>query len=1447
MHNAPATLRPRAAKKAIIPEVMPPRRIMPGQARVIGCPNPFTSKLVDGWAPAGMTVREAVAELARLNNIPAGWARHGHIWVDGRKVPRARWDEVQLRAGQLVNFRIVPAGGGGGGGGGKNPMRMVMSIAVMAAAWYYAPYIAANFTGTFAAAGGGSIFGGSLITTMSAVSAVIGGGMTLAGNALINAIAPVSSSVSSSTSSTSTGTDEAKTAYSLSGSSNSARKYEPLPVVLGKVRRSADHAALPYSEASGSDQWGHYLFFWGLGPLTVTEMKLGETDLSVFLKSAARDILPEMEATTTSGATITASVNSSTAWYLGNNSHTNYWSGGAELPVDVYFDLGSKRGVQGYTLRPYASYLASMATACELAYSLDAGETYTTVDTQSGLTWPDATKQKFDFSSVVQARYWRLRITAVGASGTLYMDEVELLGGLLIETHEGREGEADFTLYSGNTHEETIGATLPWEDDETQEYTIRYTEAGCTGFEIELYASQGLWRYPLNTSYAYGVEVTVEALYRLKGSTDELKRVGAQDDAGWTIKVGDVESRVDRRACRFTLGSGTLESGQYEIHQRRIARKVGNSNTEDGTIFDTLVWSVLRTFRPGQPVTLPLKWAGSALCAKANEDFTGSLPVFSGVCASECLDWDAETETWITRQTSNPASLMRYWLQHPCRLNSVPDERINLAQLQRFHAFCKTKGFEFNGETCIRSKSIRAVLRQICAAGRGSHTLADGIYSVVWDDVQDEICQIYNDRNCWSFKEDAAYGKIPHALRVSFEDEENDYQTDEAIVYDDGYDASNATLFESTSFDGVTNHAQIQRMGRNYLAQLRLRPRKYSWNTTMQYLIAPRGKLAGVATSVIKVGLVAARIKSVTWSEAEEGEEPEFVLAVKLDQACAMEEGTAYALQYRRSDGKVTTQPVEYVAFETQELTFAEPVLAIMAPEEDGLCTFGTAAAPSLTLLIETIVPSEDFTATITAVDYSPGIFTADTLPIPAWESHITQPVYGRKVATPVILSIRSAEETILVETDGTLTVRAEIAFSIPSGAPVAASAVEAQYRIQGTEQWSESVVSPVGVGALYITGVEEGLTYEFRLRATGPAGLAGNWSAIAVDTIIGKTTPPPAIDALYQHADGLYWTYGAQPVDFAGYRVRICGGMTRVWEKGTDWPSADTLLTSRTIPVAALGSGVQTIMVKAVDTTGNESETAVYATINLGEYSPANVIITQDERARGWSGIITGGHVDESGDLVANDTGESYLPDATSLYIPQPQSLYLPINYSSMSYAWPYIPAVDDVPGTAYLTADIEGDGWSVQYRRRGSTDKYLGQDDDAYLPDAAALYLGGATPWAAIPGTGIVVGHERLDFVLTTEAGSHAGAVKALSISIDVADVVESFAGLVILSTGTRVPITKTYRAIDSVGSITLRDDEYGATGIQVKDKDATLGPLLAALGAGQATIDITNLKGH
>ena len=405
------------------------------------------------------------------------------------------------------------------------------------------------------------------------------------------------------------------------------------------------------------------------------------------------------------------------------------------------------------------------------------------------------------------------------------------------------------------------------------------------------------------------------------------------------------------------------------------------------------------------------------------------------------------------------------------------------------------------------------------------------------------------------------------------------------------------------------------------------------------------------------------------------------------------------------------------------------------------------------------------------------------------------------------------------------------------------ANAYEVQYRVSGAGDWQAAgLVSDLRLEILDIKPA----VYEIRVRARNVRGGMSAWAPLTED-LEWLADGPPAPASLYRQGNLAYWTYPYSPVDFDNtFQARVLAGKTLNWAKGADWPSEGAVVKDRKLDISDMGAGVMTLMVKARDIFGNLSADTAFLTLGLGEYAPANLIATSDERAAGFPGTVTSGSVDGEGNLAADDDGELYLPDDDALYLPVVDDPYLEVSYQAMTYEWTYRPDATDVPGVAYLESEIAGDGWSISYRRRGSQEEYLGNDDELYLPDPDALYLGGPTAWAPFPG-GIDVAREAVDFRVATDSGSRQGKVSTLAVNIDVVDVEESFEDLVISAAGTRLPITQSYRAIDYIGAITLQYDGYGATGVVVLAKAPDLGPLLAAIGASQATIDIQNMKGH
>lgn len=178
------------------------------------------------------------------------------LTLDGAPVPPGRWGEVCPRPGQLIEVRAVPQGGGG-----SDMQRAVLSIVVLAAAAYGQFYV-------------GSALGSAFAGTVAA------GGIVFAGMSLVNQIAPLPSSNLSA----SQGLGDSSSTYALSGSSNRARPYEPLPLLYGVHRVWPDQAAQPFTEFDGDEQYLYLALNFGLGRIELdpSTFKIGDTALEEF-------------------------------------------------------------------------------------------------------------------------------------------------------------------------------------------------------------------------------------------------------------------------------------------------------------------------------------------------------------------------------------------------------------------------------------------------------------------------------------------------------------------------------------------------------------------------------------------------------------------------------------------------------------------------------------------------------------------------------------------------------------------------------------------------------------------------------------------------------------------------------------------------------------------------------------------------------------------------------------------------------------------------------------------------------------------------------------------------------------------------------------------------------------------------------------------------------------
>ena len=618
-----------------------------------------------------------------------------------------------------------------------------------------------------------------------------------------------------------------------------------------------------------------------------------------------------------------------------------------------------------------------------------------------------------------------------------------------------------------------------------------------------------------------------------------------------------------------------------------------------------------------------------------------------------------------------------------------------------------------------------------------------------------------------------------------------------------------------------------------------MRPETYELQTDFEYRVAQRGQTVAVAHDSIRVGLGAARVVSVSAADSQ-------VTAIALDTPMPMAADKSYGITWRKALGTLELSAgVQTVAGESRTLI---PTATIAAGdiEPGDLVAFGELGRETLLAQLKDIIPDRDWTATLRLRPAAPEVHDADQGPVPDFDPVVTLPpnAGARAPAVPAIAAIAS-DETVLAEApDGTLVPRIAVSLAPRSGGGLAPDAYQARHRRDGDSVWRPGPQVAAPADGLAIDGVEEGRTYLVAVRAIA-GGVASAWSAEVAHTVIGKSTLPPAPPTLVRRGDAAVWTYPAPPRDLAGFDVRAQPGVLEEWE--TALPLAGgTLVAGTQASLAGLPPGTWTVMVKAVDDSGNASAEPAVMVIGLGDPVLANVIETVDFAASGWPGDLAGGTV-QAGELRADGGAGLYLPDGGALYLPDGAGLYLDAQYEAMTYTATLVPEAATVPARLTLAVDVASPRWTVELLAPDGA-LYLPEADAPYLPEADAPYLPGTGTW--VPWPGAIEGATRQPYGLriSTPAGQYRGVVRGLSAVLDVADVAETIADAAIPAGGARLALAGTYRAIKAVG-LTLQDDGGTARSAQLGDR-STAGPLVIcrdAAGAPAAGTVTATVQGY
>jgi len=778
-----------------------------------------------------------------------------------------------------------------------------------------------------------------------------------------------------------------------------------------------------------------------------------------------------------------------------------------------------------------------------------------------------------------------------------------------LEIKQGFPSDTPVTLYPGTVDEVSLQIELgagvdgqfllsnpgPWNQQTTAPDTDHIS--------LDYTAVAGIYATDQNGTEVY-FSVYIETQYRLAGS------VGAWSTPSEQYVVFQRSVDPTRRGLVIDVARG-----QYEVRVRRANGQGAPQYTKD-----KIIWTALRSIKNVAPLNFPKPLALVALRIRATDQLSGVINTFNCITTSLVKSYSGAGSVWNNDTASqNPADLFRHVLQSAANARAVPDSELDLATIQDWWIYCRDNGFKFN-QVVNATGSVQEKLADIAASGRAVVNFRNGKRSVVWDRPTDTVVDHYTPRNSWGLKGHKVIAQQPHGWRVTFINEENGYTRDERIVYDDGFNEGNATLFEGIQFPGVTDPDLIWKHGRFHIAQVRLRPETISISVGWDQLVAGMGDRIELAHDVLLIGLAYGRVKAISGQ------------VVTLDEICTVDVGKTYGLTFRVADDTRSVTRAVAVSTTAGEYTQLTLVGDLSLIEVGNLFVFGETNQITATYRIKEIKQQRDLVATLTLVDDAPEISLADQGTIPAYSPHVTIP------PDPFTLPPQYFGYAELVEGDGA-TARAFVLLSWQVPPHRVASSVEVQIKdLDAASPWVTVGNAVLPATSLQLPITRAG-TFSFRVRALFVDGTASNWSAIESVLLQGLPRAPSAVENLRNtYINGRSFLFWDNPEDVrTSIKIEI--------RKGTAFAAAQTVDAAAVSPWQTLGDDTYWVLAYATSPFGTKVYSSSESIEVEGSVAVENIVVSHDERSERWGGTFLGSvGVDQDNNFLRTGSADDFL-----------------------------------------------------------------------------------------------------------------------------------------------------------------------------------------------------------
>lgn len=1126
--------------------------------------------------------------------------------VNGYVIDSKLWESVELKESDTV--LIAPKITEGEGGG-------IIKMAAIIAVTYYSGGVLAPFLG-FAAGGVGAAF--------------IAAGASIATSLLLNSLFPPpvpeglnlgsGSSVASSQ------------MYAITGQSNSVRKLQTVIKMYGTHRVFPSIAANPYTEFEADpvtgklNQYFYCVYDFGLGPVEVSEIKIGDTPLTDFT-DFSYNLVDFNKPAISEGPWDDATINT-LQYYKGDierdsvsvaidkdknlsipagdyqvtrnaapnttgleqeiiltmlcqqglySFHPNGTKGTATILLDIEFSKTTENIWRGFNDLNYVREFKQVGGTTP--YSPVATTLYPLLYSYTYLGQPAYVQHT--------AAVWG-QINSLNP-GNIFAPDPKMTTNSTYTTYYGLDAGTNKIFLANNPN--IVGKYIRIGGEIVGAVVSGTAVTTGNGLIDPFYSVYTLDR-PLTKKYVMGYTQTI-----FFNNPPGLGGTGFVETATIVaegLATGKAQIVSDQSSAVYsTFSFVPLDlTADYKI---RVTRTLSFGQYTE-TVRSEMSWAGITTRVDRNPILSPLRHTFLELKIRATNQLNGTVQNLSAVCQSVLDTWDGSQ--WVKQATSNPAWVFADLLTGEVNSKAVSKDRLDTTSILEWADFCDAIPTPPMGMTYYRPRyetnivvdyapTLQTLLGQVCGASQASLNLIDGKYGVLIDKLRTTPVQIFTPRNSSGFSATRNYSLRPHALKVSFVDPAADWEVREAIVYDTGYDENNSTEFQELTSYGCTNYEQAWRYGRYALFSNRLRQETITINVDFEHLVCTRGDYVQITQDVMKVGGTPARVKSISGT------------VVTIDEG--IDTGPfSYGYTFRAKTGEIYTDTLTVVDSDEFDLDGT-------LPQVGDLIVIGKVGQITLDCIVKSIQPSDGLNATLTLIEKADAIYTSESSDtIPAYLANISDTANADFDAPTEVEGLIVSDYNFECNGSG-LTYVVSLAWEAPLLGAVEFYEVYVDYGSgyeladQSKQKLFSYDVLPANIGAEHTFKV-------LGVSSTGKKldlGAVGEVSQVATR----KTDPPSDVTALNIDITGetvqFFWI-NIPDCSAREYLIRYSPELDGTWDR-----SIPLLRAPSTATTAFSQARTGTYLIKAVDWEDNESLNAAIAITTIPNLFGLNIIST--------------------------------------------------------------------------------------------------------------------------------------------------------------------------------------------------------------------------------------------